>query len=66
MRSDKYRAKAAELIAKATKETDLQTRVEFESLARAYLRLAEQADRNSETDIFYMTPDRAGQDSSEA
>ena len=33
-----------------------ETRMELESLARAYLRLAEQVDRNGETDIVYLTP----------
>jgi hypothetical protein len=39
--------------------------VELESLARAYQRLAEQADRNSTTDLVYLTPVRQ-YDSSEA
>ena len=65
MRSEQYRAKAAELIDKAAGECNVQACVELESLARAYLRLAEQADRNSTNDIVYMTPD-PDQDSSEA
>ena len=59
---DGYRAKAAEIAANAAHGA---RRVELESLARAYLRLAEQADRNSETDIVYLTP-VPDQDSSEA
>jgi hypothetical protein len=47
---DGYRAKAAEIAAKPAHGA---RRVELESLARAYLRLAEQADRNSKTDIVY-------------
>ena len=42
----------------AQAETDRADKVEFENLARAYLRLAEQADRNSRTDIVYETPSK--------
>ena len=66
MRSgDGYRAKAAKISAQAAAEAHGQTRIELESLARAYLRLAEQADRNGETDIVYLTP-TSDQNSSEA
>ena len=66
MRSgDAYRAKAAKISAQAAKERRADIRVELESLARAYMRLAEQADRNADNDIVYMTPDR-DQESSEA
>jgi hypothetical protein len=53
---DEYRAKAAELFAKATTEANPTAQAELETLARSYLRLAEQADRNSATDIVYETP----------
>jgi hypothetical protein len=53
---DHYRARAAELSAKAQAETAPAIRVEYENLAFAYLRLAEQADRNSRTDVVYETP----------
>jgi hypothetical protein len=53
---DVYRRKAAEFTFKAAAEPDAELRVEFEHLAVAYLRLAEQADRNSLTDIVYETP----------
>jgi len=43
---DDYRIKAAEMNAKAKRETKPQTRAELEHLALAYLRLADQADRN--------------------
>jgi len=62
---DSYRDKARQLYAKAAAEPHAQTQVELESLARAYQRLAEQADRNSTTDLVYLTPVRQ-QDSSEA
>lgn len=53
---DAYRTKAAELHARAKRETNRGTRAELESLALSYLRLAEQAERNSLTDISYETP----------
>jgi len=48
---DIYLMRAAELIAKLDGESDLALKVEFDNLARAYLRLAEQAERNDQTDI---------------
>lgn len=53
---DEYRVKAAELRARARRETDAAINGELLSLARAYLRLAEQADRNQRLDITYETP----------
>jgi hypothetical protein len=50
---DRYRTKAAEIGTRAKREANLKTRAELEHLARAYLRLAEQAQRNAETDIVY-------------
>jgi hypothetical protein len=55
---DDYRGKAVEFRAKAQVESDLKRKAEFEHLARAYLRLAEQAERNSQLDITYETPAR--------
>ena len=51
-----YLLRAAEFSAMAQAETDRADKVEFENLARAYLRLAEQAERNSQTNIIYETP----------
>jgi len=51
-----YLLRAAELSARAQAESDAARKVEFENMARAYLRLAEQAVRNSLTDIVYETP----------
>ena len=51
-----YLLRAAELSARAQIETDPADKLEFENLARAYLRLAKQAERNSQTDILYETP----------
>jgi len=54
---DHYRAKALELLAHADTERDPQARAELENLAAAYLRLAEQAERNSGLTIeFDLTP----------
>jgi len=50
---DNYRAKALELLARAEIEGDLQMRTELENLAAAYLRLADQAARNSELYLAY-------------
>jgi hypothetical protein len=55
---DDYRAKAATLRARAQREPDPTIAADFESLALAYLRLAEQADRNSQIDIRFDTPQR--------
>jgi len=53
---DQYRVKAAELRARALQETSPAIQAELENLAIAYLRLAEQAERNSITDIVYEPP----------
>ncbi len=53
---DEYRIKAAELAAKADHETFTALRSELESLARGYLRLAKQAERNSQIDVSYAVP----------
>jgi hypothetical protein len=51
-----YLLRAAELSAKAQAENVHARKVEFQNLARAFLRLAEQAERNSHTDTVYETP----------
>jgi hypothetical protein len=53
---DNYRAKALELLARAETETNPAIRAEFENLAAAYLRLAEQAERNSGLIIDFELP----------
>jgi hypothetical protein len=53
---DNYRAKALELLAHAETERDQAARAELESLAAAYLRLAEQAERNSALTIEFDLP----------
>ena len=51
-----YRIKAAELFALANNEHYRGLKIQCERLARAYLRLAEQAERNSQLDLTYETP----------
>ena len=53
---DEYRAKAAELRARARRESDAILRAELDNLALAFLRLAAQAQRNNQADIVYETP----------
>jgi hypothetical protein len=53
---NKYRAKALELLACAETQSDQQMRAEFENLAAAFLRLAEQAERNSQFDVSCEPP----------
>ena len=55
-RWDDYRVRAAELHARAACENDPASKTELESLARSYLRLAEQAEQNSRLDLTYETP----------
>ena len=45
---DVYRIKAADMNAKAKGESDPRTRAELQHLVFAYLRLADQADRNAD------------------
>ena len=56
--TDSYRIKAAEFYAQAQRATSLSPhlRLQFENLAKTYLRLAEQADRNDWADIVYEPP----------
>ncbi len=50
-RADQYRMLALELSAKAQGASSYQMASQWEHLAKCYLRLAEQADQNSLTDI---------------
>jgi len=50
-----YLLKAAELIAMAQVEADRADKLEFENLARSYLRLAKQAERNAKADLACKT-----------
>ena len=63
---DAYRVRAAELRASAKKETRRDLAEEFEDLARAYLLLAEMAERNGQLDLTYETPVKKGEDDKHA
>jgi hypothetical protein len=54
--ADEYRVKAGDLAAFARAESDPFQKAEYERLSMAYLRLADQAERNSQTDVVYETP----------
>jgi len=54
--ADQYRIRAGDLAAFARAERDPFQKAEFMRLSQAYLRLADQADRNSRTDVVYETP----------
>jgi hypothetical protein len=56
--ADEYRAKAAHLRALARLEAKSTLGREYDRLGRAYVRLAEQAERNSHTDVVYEPPVR--------
>ena len=53
---DQYRIRAASFHARARCALSMRLRVQYESLSEAYLRLAEQADRNDMTDITLEPP----------
>ena len=53
---EEYRAKAAELFAKAQTEADQSIIFELQTLARSYLRLAEHADGKDRTPILVTPP----------
>jgi hypothetical protein len=61
-----YRVRAAELIAKAKIETSPQLAEELETLARAYLILAEMAERSSQSGLTYETPVKKSEDDEHA
>lgn len=54
--ADQYRVKAGDMAALARAESDPFQKAEYERLSLAYLRLAKQADRNSQTDVVYEIP----------
>jgi hypothetical protein len=58
---DEYRSKAAEIMERVRAETEPRLSAELAKLAYAYLRLADQADRNALTDLVYETPSQAQQ-----
>jgi hypothetical protein len=54
--ADEYIIKAGDLAALARAERDPFQKAEYERLLAFYLRLADQAERNSRTDVVYETP----------
>jgi hypothetical protein len=54
--ADQYRVKAGDMAAMARAETDPFQQAEYERLSLAYLRLADQADRNSQNDVVWYDP----------
>jgi hypothetical protein len=54
--ADQYRIKAAEFSALARAESAPNLQIEYARIAASYLRLAELADRNSQTDVVYEPP----------
>jgi hypothetical protein len=58
--ADRYRTLAARFMAQAKSEQNLKLRSEWQYLAVCYLRIAEQADRNSRTDVVYEPPLKDG------
>lgn len=53
---DHYRARALELLARADGEINREMRAELENLAAAFLRLAEQAERNTKLIVDFESP----------
>jgi hypothetical protein len=56
--AQRYRQKAAECLEAAEKATTHRTRMSLAALADLWIRLAQQADRNSLSDLAYETPPR--------
>jgi hypothetical protein len=54
--ADHYRAKALEFSEMASGETNPRLQVEYAGMAEAYFRLAMQAEKNQQNDVFYETP----------
>lgn len=54
--AEQYRALAARFRAHARTTGSARLAAEWEHLARCYIRLAEQADRNLDLDVVYETP----------
>jgi len=57
--SNRYRQNAADCFASANLVTDPKTKAVLLDMANSWLRLAEQAEKNSRTDLVYETPPRA-------
>jgi hypothetical protein len=51
--AETYRKMAADLLAKAMEAPAKPTAIQYEALAQAYIRLAEQAELNSHQDLWF-------------
>ena len=58
--AESYRNKAAEFLAKAMQAPGSAAAIQFEALAQAYIRLAEQAEQNSLQDLWAEFGHKAG------
>jgi hypothetical protein len=56
MSAEECRRHAADCIAVAERVADSDSKARLLEMASAWLRLAEQADKNSKTDLVYETP----------
>jgi hypothetical protein len=55
-RADEYRKRAAELVAQATLAKNPALALELTELGNVYMKLADQAERNSVTNLVYQPP----------
>ena len=58
MRQEVYRRRAAQCLSVAAKVTDPESRRVLIEMAGAWVRLAEQAEKNSQVDLVYEVPAR--------
>ena len=54
--AEQYRSLAAQFMARARSEQNPKLRSEWDFLAVCYMRLADQAERNGQTDVVYEPP----------
>ena len=56
-KADEYRLNAVNCVAIAEQTSDVATRAKLLAMAQAWRNLADQAERNSQTDLVYETPE---------
>lgn len=61
MMREEYRKNAAECALLAEQTKDPTTKLTYVGLARAWLGLADLADKNDHTDLVYETPEKSSQ-----
>jgi len=54
--ADQYRAKGLQFAAMANLQSNPRLQLEYAGMAEAYFRLAQQAEKNQQTDLVYETP----------